>query len=580
MDLCKELVWRDPTDGRILGQRPIPSLMEVCSEIRLEEDRTSAMNISTTPSIDSVALMREHCLKLHGRPSRGKKHPPNDKHNTGWAYVSESAGPSQPSESQGNQIDHGSATLDGSLTPIAGKGKISICAGLFLNIVLHDLSSGKMIVTARHSKGLHLLDDDTSSSSTSRTCLLSSYFITSEQDCSGLADETDNWHRALLFSALVHTPLKKIGMLSVNIATFLTRYMPSFFPSSVLKNFGSTPDTKLAQSSLSLANPNQPSVSNDDSEPTPNTPLCHSIRVKKPSIHLQDYHCFSTIVSLVEPNSYQEASIEPLLQKAMNDELQALEKTYTWDYVDLPPGKRPIRCKWIYKIKIHSDGTIERYKARLVAKGYSQEYGIDYEETFASIARMTSVRSLLAVATANSTIIQLGFASSSHDTTLFTRQTPHGIVLLLLYVDDMIITGIIDSNTALMPLDPNVHLILFYGVPLKDVSLYQQLVGNLIYLTVTRPDIAYVVHIVIQFMAASRTIHFTTILRYYFYLGDSFIAWHSKKQSVVSYFSTESEYHAFADGTAELMWLHWLLADMGVLQQGPTLLHRDNRSAI
>ena len=60
-----------------------------------------------------------------------------------------------------------------------------------------------------------------------------------------------------------------------------------------------------------------------------------------------------------------------------------------------------VGCKWIYKIKTHFDGSIERYKARLIAKGFTQEYGIDYEEIFASVARISSIHALLAIAATN-----------------------------------------------------------------------------------------------------------------------------------------------------------------------------------
>ena len=66
----------------------------------------------------------------------------------------------------------------------------------------------------------------------------------------------------------------------------------------------------------------------------------------------------------------------------MKEELDTLHKTGTWDLVDLPSGKSAIGCKLVYKIKTRSDGTVDRYKACLVAKGFTQEYGIDYEETF------------------------------------------------------------------------------------------------------------------------------------------------------------------------------------------------------
>jgi len=82
----------------------------------------------------------------------------------------------------------------------------------------------------------------------------------------------------------------------------------------------------------------------------------------------------------------------------MNEELSALHKTDTWDLVPLPPGKSVVGCRWVYKIKTNSDGSIERYKTRLVVKGYSQQYGMYYEETFASVAKITIICTLIAVA--------------------------------------------------------------------------------------------------------------------------------------------------------------------------------------
>ena len=85
----------------------------------------------------------------------------------------------------------------------------------------------------------------------------------------------------------------------------------------------------------------------------------------------------------------------------MKEELDALHKTGTLDLVDLPSGKSAIGCKWVYKIKTRSDGTVDRYKASLIAMGFTLDYEIDYEETFAHVARLSSVRTLIAISAAH-----------------------------------------------------------------------------------------------------------------------------------------------------------------------------------
>ena len=139
--------------------------------------------------------------------------------------------------------------------------------------------------------------------------------------------------------------------------------------------------------------PTDPAPTVDPASPYDPYALRRSHRVTTLPSHLHDFYCFSTLASLQESQTFHEASSNPLWQQPMKEELDALHTTRAWDLVDLPSRKSAIGCKWIYKIKTRSDDTIDRYMAHLVAKGFTQEYGIDYEETFAHVARLSSVRS-------------------------------------------------------------------------------------------------------------------------------------------------------------------------------------------
>jgi len=101
-----------------------------------------------------------------------------------------------------------------------------------------------------------------------------------------------------------------------------------------------------------------------------------------------------------KPRSYEEAIQKSEWRNAMEDEIGALKTNETWYITDLPPGKTPIGCKWVYKLKLNANGEIERYKARLVTKRYTQIEGIDYHDTFLPIAKMTTMRLLVAIVAA------------------------------------------------------------------------------------------------------------------------------------------------------------------------------------
>ena len=98
-----------------------------------------------------------------------------------------------------------------------------------------------------------------------------------------------------------------------------------------------------------------------------------------------------------DPQTYEEASEDPRYQKTMKEEYYSLQKNETWELVNLPPGRKLVKCKWVFKTKFVADGSL-KYKAKLVAKGFSQVQGIDYNETFVPVEKMDSIRLVLSIA--------------------------------------------------------------------------------------------------------------------------------------------------------------------------------------
>uniref|UniRef100_A0A2N9HKY6 Uncharacterized protein n=1 Tax=Fagus sylvatica TaxID=28930 RepID=A0A2N9HKY6_FAGSY len=318
-----------------------------------------------------------------------------------------------------------------------------------------------------------------------------------------------NSSRVLAFVASLH-----------RLFTEVSQFRPSFFLSSLSDLFPevSTPSPELFPPSPEVSTSIPQIESSDHSfglsydvtpHSSPKSPARAPSEDPAPCNHTSPFLsgnisssliCLISTVTLHEPHSYREASSNPLWQAAIIEELDVLSRNRTWDLVDLPLDQSVVGYKWVFKIKTRSDGSIEQYKAYLVALGFTKEYGIDYEETFTPVARLSSVRTLLAVAASrqwkpfqmdvkyaflngdlseevymqpplglshppnkvcrlrralyglkqaprawfakfSSTISRLGFSISSYDSTLFLRRTGKDTILLLLYVNDMIITG-------------------------------------------------------------------------------------------------------------------------------------------
>jgi len=151
----------------------------------------------------------------------------------------------------------------------------------------------------------------------------------------------------------------------------------------------------------------EPPLQINESDPLiemlPQMEIRRSTHEKRPSFKLRSALTIR-IQAFIDPISYHEAIKHPYSkqwEKAMKEEFEALDRNKTWDLVDedtaLLSGKRVIGCKWVYKLKRNANGS-HCFKAHLVIQGFEQEYGIDYKETFAPVAKFVTVRILFALA--------------------------------------------------------------------------------------------------------------------------------------------------------------------------------------
>nr|CAN82610.1 hypothetical protein VITISV_021745 [Vitis vinifera] len=166
-----------------------------------------------------------------------------------------------------------------------------------------------------------------------------------------------------------------------------------------------------------------------------------------------------------EPRTYSQASKNDSWVQAMNREYQALLRNNTWSLVPPPSSAHIVGCRWIYKLKYRPNGSIDRHKARLVAQGFTQTPGIDYFDTFSPVVKPCTIRLILALAVSfqwsvrqldvenaflngdleeeklRIALLDYGFQSSRADTSLFIFHTASDILILLVYVDDILVTG-------------------------------------------------------------------------------------------------------------------------------------------
>nr|GEV95647.1 retrovirus-related Pol polyprotein from transposon TNT 1-94 [Tanacetum cinerariifolium] len=263
-------------------------------------------------------------------------------------------------------------------------------------------------------------------------------------------------------------------------------------------------------------------------------------------------------------NSDPEAMADSAWIKAMQEELHQFDRLQVWELVDKPFGKSVIRLKWLWKNKKDEDQTVIRNKARLVAKGSAQEEGIDFEESFALVARLEAVRIFVTYAAHKSfPIYQMDVKTAFLNGPLKEEAK---YTLEILHNHGMEKGQSIGTPMATKPkLDADLS-----GNPVEQTD-YHSKIGSLMYLTSSRPDIvqAYLKGSSFGLTAFSNADHAgcIDIRKSTFggiqFIGDKLVSWMLKKQDCTAMSSPEAEYVALSVSCAQVMWMRTQLQDYG-----------------
>uniref|UniRef100_A0A2N9GE70 CCHC-type domain-containing protein n=1 Tax=Fagus sylvatica TaxID=28930 RepID=A0A2N9GE70_FAGSY len=345
-----------------------------------------------------------------------------------------------------------------------------------------------------------------------------------------------------------------------------------------------------------------------------------------------------------EPRTVQEAlssSVSDKWMKAMDDEMESMRTNQVWDLVDLPPGRKAIRNKWVLKIKRKADGSIERYKARLVAKGYTQ----NYEKTFSPVVRFASVCLILAIVanlnlelyqmdvkttflngeldeeiymdqpwylTFHRAILSNGFTMIEEDHYVYTKRSKGSFIILSLYVDDILWAG----NDVEMIVATKEWL--SSNFEMKDMGEADYILGVKIFRDCSKkilvnkfqsnPGLAHwkAVKRILRYLKGTmdyvlcyqgsdlRLIGYSdadwgsdlderkSTSGYAFLLNNGAITWSSKKQPCIALSTMEAEYLACSETVQEAIWLRRFFQHLEVVKDAsdPMTIHCDSTTAL